>query len=124
MSDNKDSVVRVEEQGNIHIAEDVVTSIAALAVSEVEGVASLAAGSGVAELLSKKSLSRGVKVGIEESKVNLDVYVLVLYGFPITTVAQKIQEKVKDAVGTMTGLEVGTISVHVNGVTFEKPGKK
>lgn len=122
--ENKESVVRLEEQGSIHIAEDVVVSIAALAVSEVDGVASLAAGAGMSELLSKKTPGRGVKIAMDGSKVNVDVSLLVQYGYQITSVAQKVQEKVKNAIETMTGLEAGCINVHVNGVSFDKQAKK
>lgn len=122
--DNKESVVRLEEQGSIHIAEEVVASIAALAVSEVDGVASLGAGTGMADLLGKKNPGRGVKIAMDGTKVNLDISILVHYGYSITSVAQKVQERVKTAIETMAGLEAGGINIHVNGVSFDKGSKK
>ncbi len=122
--ENKESTVKLEEQGSIHIAEEVVASIAALAVSEVEGVSSLTAGTGVAELLSKKTPAKGVKITMDGAKVNIDVSMLVQYGYQITSVAQKVQESVRSAIETMTGLEAGVINVHINGVSFDKPAKK
>ena len=122
--ENKDPIIRTEEHGSIHIAEEVIAAIAALAVSEVGGVASLSSGLGVAEFLTKKAFSRGIKIAMDSSRVNLDVSVLIQYGFQVTDVAQKVQEKVKSAVETMAGLEVGYINVHVTGVAFEKPAKK
>lgn len=122
--ENKESVVRLEEHGSIHISEEVVASIAAMAVAEVEGVASLVGGAGMADLLTKKTPGRGVKIAMEGMKVNLDISVLIQYGFAITAVAQKIQEGVKTAIETMTGLEAGNINVHVSGVAFDKPAKK
>ncbi len=120
MPENKESIVRLEEAGTLHIAEDVVASIAALAASEVEGVAQLAIGTGVADLISKKSLSRGVKITLDAQKVNVDVYIITAYGYSITTVASKVQDKVKKAIETMSGLEAGTVNVHVGGISFEK----
>jgi len=124
--ESKDTILKSEEHGSIHIAEEVVVSIASLAVSEVAGVASLASGSGVAgvaEFLSKKA-SRGIKITMDGKSVNLDVSILIQYGCQVTDVAQKVQEKVKSAVETMAGLEVSYVNVHVTGVAFDKPSKK
>ena len=110
-----------EKKGTVHIAEDVIASVAALAATEVEGVNALAAVGGVdiSELLGKKNLAKGVKVTVTDGTVDVDVYVLVKYGFPIQTVAQKIQSGVRKALESMTGMTVGTINVHVNGIALE-----
>jgi uncharacterized alkaline shock family protein YloU len=110
-----------ERKGTVHISEDVIASVAALAVSEVEGVNSLAAVGGVdiSELLGKKNLAKGVKVTVNGETVDTDVFVLVKYGFPIQGVAQKIQANVRKALESMTGMNVGNINVHVNGIALE-----
>ena len=125
MADNKETVIHLEDQGNVHISEDVVASIAALAASEVEGVSMTAvSGSGVVDLLGKKNLSRGIKITTEKSGTNVDVYILVAYGLAIPAVAKKVQTKVQAAMESMTGLQIGDINVHVNGVAFDKSAKK
>ena len=127
MAENKsnDTVIRLEDQGSIHISEDVVASIASLAAAETEGVVMMAASGagGVADLLGKKSLSRGVKISITENAVSADVYVMIKYGAAIPKVAVKIQEGIKSSVESMTGLQVNDVHVHVGGVSFDKEKK-
>ena len=126
MTENKAVIIQPEENGMIHIAEDVVASIAALAAAEVEGVGALTTGSGMDwnELLGKKNITKGVKLVINENIVTLDIGILVKYGFAVSTVAQKVQEDVRAALVNMAGLETSAVNVHVCGIAFEKEGKK
>lgn len=103
----------------IQIADDVVAVIAGKAVSEVNGVAGMAGGfaGGITEVLSgKKNLSKGIKVDIAEKEAKIDVNIIVEYGVRIPDVAFEIQNRVKKAVETMTGLKVSMVNVHVQGV--------
>ena len=93
----------------IQIADDVVAVIAGKAVSEVNGVASMAGGfaGGISEVLSgKKNLSKGIKVEVGEKEATIDVNIIVEYGVRIPDVAFEIQSRVKKAVEEMTGLKV------------------
>ena len=123
MSENKEYVSRADELGNIHISEEVLASIAAAAALEVEGVASLAAnlGTDLVERLGKKNLAKGVHVKIEEESVSVEMSILMAYGATILDVAKVVQESVKNAVESMTGLEVAAVNVNVAGIAF--PGK-
>ncbi|MBC7344529.1 MAG: Asp23/Gls24 family envelope stress response protein [Clostridia bacterium] len=117
--------VRNEESsgiGSIHIADEVVAVIAGLAATEVEGVASMSGGfaGGIAEALGRKNLARGVKVEVGEKEAAVDLSIIVRFGVRIPDVALKIQENVKKAVESMTGLKVVEVNVHVQGVAFEK----
>lgn len=103
----------------IQIADDVVAIIAGKSVSEVNGVAGMAGGfaGGITEVLSgKKNLSKGIKVDIEAKEVKIDVNIIVEYGVRIPDVAFEIQNRVKKAVEAMTGLNVLSVNVHVQGV--------
>lgn len=103
----------------IQIADDVVAVIAGKAVSEVAGVAGMAGGfaGGITEVLSgKKNLSKGIKVDIGEKEAKIDVNIIVEYGVRIPDVAFEIQNRVKKAVEAMTGLNVSSVNVHVQGV--------
>ena len=117
---NKEYVTCSEEYGNIHISEEVLAGIAAAAALEVEGVSSLAAnlGSDIAELLGKKNLAKGVHVKMEEDKVQVDLSVMMAYGYTIPEMGKAVQEGVKTAVESMTGLEVSVVNVNVGGITF------
>lgn len=106
--------------GEVRIANEVVGIIAGLAASEVEGVAGMSGGiaGGIAELLGRKNLSKGVKVEVGEEQAAIDLFVVVEYGVRIPEVAANIQENVKQAIESMTGLDVVEVNVHVLGVTF------
>ena len=123
MSDSKEYVSRSDELGNIHISEEVLAAISAAAALEVDGVSSLAAnlGSDIAELLGKKNLAKGVRVRMEDDKVVVELSVLMTYGHTIPEMCRAVQEGVKNAVETMTGLEVSAVNVNVGGITFPPP---
>ncbi len=117
------------ENSNIKIADDVVAVIAGVAVSEVQGVYEMSGGfaGGISEVLSgKKNLAKGIKVEINEKTTKIDVNIIVEYGTRIPDVAFEIQNKVKKAVETMTGLNVVEVNVHVQGVNTDNaiPDKK
>ena len=104
--------------GEVKIADEVVTIIAALAATEVEGVASMG-GNITNELVSKlgmKNLSKGVKVEIVDSVVSVDLTLNIEYGMNILETSKKVQEKVKAAIENMTGLEVADVNIRVAGV--------
>ena len=120
MSDSREYVSRSDELGNIHISEEVLAAISAAAALEVEGVSSLAAnlGSDIAELLGKKNLAKGVRVKMEDDKVVVELSVLMSYGHTIPEMCKAVQEGVKNAIESMTGLEVSAVNVNVGGITF------
>ena len=110
------------DNNEIKIADDVVAVIAGVAVSEVSGVAEMAGGfaGGITEVLSgKKNLAKGIKVEVLEKETKIDVNIIVEYGVRIPDVAFEIQNRVKKAVETMTGLKVIEVNVHVQGVSTE-----
>ena len=110
------------EAEGIQISNDVIAVIAGVAVSEVQGVSSMAGGfaGGITEVLSgKKNLAKGIKVEKEENSVKIDVNIIVEYGTRIPDVAFEIQNRVKTAVENMTGLKVEEVNVHVQGVNTD-----
>ncbi|MDN5346904.1 MAG: hypothetical protein PWP65_468 [Clostridia bacterium] len=108
------------EKGSIKIADEVVAVIAGLAATEIEGVAGMSGGlaGGIAEMLGRKNLAKGVKVEVGEKEAAVDVFIIVEYGVRIPEVAFKIQESVQKAIEAMTGLKVVEVNVHVQGVAF------
>ena len=120
MGENKEYVSRSDELGNIHISEEVLAAITAAAALDVEGVSGLAAnlGSDIAELLGKKNLAKGVHVRMEDDKVEVELSVLMGYGHTIPEIGRAIQDGVKSAIESMTGLEVSVVNVSVAGITF------
>lgn len=128
MSENLPTNVQLEsgENGSVSFASDVIATIAGLAATEVEGVASMGGGSsGLADILTRrgqstKSLTKGVKVEVAEGGVTVAITIVVEFGSPIPEVAAGIQENVKKAIETMSGLAVREVDVHVQGMSFER----
>ena len=108
----------IEGIGEVQIADEVVTIIAGLAATEVDGVASMA-GNITNELVSRlgmKKLSKGVKVDVLEGVVTVSLALNLKYNYSIVDVTSKVQEKVKSAIENMTGLTVADINIRVAGV--------
>ncbi len=116
----------IDDIGTVKISDEVVAIIAGIAAVEVPGVAGMSGGiaGGIAEMLGRKNLSKGVKVEVGEKEAAIDLYLIVEYGARIPDVAWEIQEKVKKAVETMTGLNVIEVNIHVQGVNIDKEHKK
>jgi len=125
MAENKEYVTRMDELGNIHISEEVLAVIAAAAALEVDGVSSLSSGGkDIGELLGKKSLARGVQVQVEDEKVQLELTIMVKYGYTILDVAKAVQDAVSTNIESMSGLSVQSVNINVGGVSFEKEAVK
>lgn len=114
------------ELGAIRIADEVVAIIAGLAATEISGVAGMSGGlaGGIAEILGRKNLSKGVKVEVGERETAIDMFVIVEYGVRIPDVANKIQDNVKRAIESMTGLTVVEVNINIQGVVFPNPEPK
>lgn len=123
---NSNEASNVEIATNLNISEDVIGIIAGLAASEVEGIAGMTLGfvDGINQILgTNKKYSKGVKISLEGKKVTIDLYVNVKYGVRIPDIAWAAQNAVKNAVENMTGLEVTSVNINVQGITFEKEEK-
>ena len=108
--------------GQVQIADEVVAINAGLAATEVEGVASMA-GNITNELVSKlgkKSLSKGIRVKVEDGIVNVNVALNIAYGYSVPKTCKKVQEKVKAAIENMTGLEVEKVDIQIANVSISK----
>lgn len=108
--------------GEVRIADDVVAMIAGYAALETDGVTSLA-GNATGELLNRvgvKTLQKGAKVEVVDHVVSVELAVILCYGYNIPATSSKIQEKVKSAIETMTGLEVSDVNIRIAGVEMDK----
>ena len=115
-----------EKIGNVKISEEVVAIIAGIATSEIKGVAGMAGtiAGGIAELLGRKNMSKGVKVELTDTDVSVDLHIIVEYGARVPEIAWETQEKVKKSIESMTGLNVVNVYIYVEGVYIEKEPKK
>ncbi len=115
------TVYEKEQGGEVQIADEVIAIIAALAATEVKGVASMA-GNVTNELVAKlgmKNLSKGVKVDVLDTTVSVDLSLNMDYGYTIPEVCAKVQERVKSAIENMTGFSVLDVNIKIAGVNLE-----
>ena len=119
MEDNRKSLkIKEDKIGVVCVGEDVVSIIAGLAATEVEGVGSMA-GNITNEIVAKtgiKNLAKGVRVDVMDGIVTVDLNLNIRYGYAIPEVSGNVQERVRTAIETMTGLTVGTINVRIASV--------
>lgn len=106
-------------RGQIRISNNVVAKIAGYAATKCYGVVGMATRNskdGLAGLLKKELMDRGVKVKVEGNKVDISLFVIIEYGVNISTVGEIIKTSVKYHVEEMTGLEVEFVTVNVESV--------
>ena len=124
MADSKEYMTLPEENGSINISEEVIAAIAVGAVREVEGVSGMmtSMGNSVTDLVNNRKNAqkgaKGVKIDMTGTALALDLYLTVQYGQAIPEVAENAQKAVASAVEAMTGCPVGTVNIHVGGVTL------
>ncbi|MBB6735846.1 Asp23/Gls24 family envelope stress response protein [Cohnella zeiphila] len=112
------------ENGKIDIADQVVAVIAGSAAVECYGLVGMVSRKqlkdGIADLLGRENMSRGVEVRREGERTYLDLYVVVSYGVKISEVAHNIQTKVKYVLGDVVGLRVDEVNIYVQGVRVSR----
>lgn len=111
-----------DEFGEIEISSSVVASIAGLATLEVEGVSNTigSVANEIADRIGVKSLGKGIKATIIGDEVYLDMNINMRYGYNVLTTCKIIQDKVKQSVENMTGLECKEINICIAGVSTDK----
>ena len=109
-----DSMEKHTGIGEVQIANEVVASIAGISASEVEGVDSMAGGFGA------KNLSKGVKVEVADDIAMVELAINMKYGYSIPKTCKQVQEKVMQAINSMTGLTVKQVNVRIAGVSLEQ----
>ena len=119
MAENKQYIAQAQEYGNVMISEDVIATIVAHAISDVEGVVGLSVktGADIAELIGKKNWGKGVKILIgEDNSVEIDCNIIICYGQSVVNVAKAVQDAVTNAVESMTAVEIKSVNVNVCGI--------
>lgn len=113
--------VDLQNGGTITYANEVIAIIAGVAANEVDGVAGMCISGGFGDIIGRnRNITRGVKVEIGSEEAAVDLFTIIEYGKPIQKVASEVQENVRKAIESMTGLHVVRVDVHVQGVSFEK----
>ena len=115
-----------QELGNVTVSKEVIAVIAALETTKIKGVVGIASGyrGKSPNILSRKDLDKGVEVWMKPGEATITIPIITDYEVGIFKVAEEVQCKVKDAVCSMTGLEVLKININVQGVKFKEETKK
>ena len=120
MAEYKQYITQIQENGNVMISEDVIATIVAQSVCEVEGVADLVSkvGADIADLIGKKAWGKGMKILIaEDNTLTIACNIQIKYGHSVVEVAAAVQNAVTAAVENMTGVKVASVNVNVCGIT-------
>ncbi len=122
MAETKEYLIEPLEDGSIMISEEVIASVAAMAVREVEGVYGLTTGNGLdlLSLLNIKNLRKGIRVTLGEGTMEIACNLIVKMGTSVMDVAKKVQEKIVSEVEAMTGVRPTRVNVNVCGVAVPK----
>lgn len=108
------------ELGSIHVTDNCIAVIAGSAAMDCYGLVGMASRKqlkdGIAELLGRDNLTRGVEVRREHEKLYIDLYIIVSYGTKISEVAHNIQSKVKYVLNDVIGLQVEEVHIFVQDV--------
>ena len=106
--------------GFINISPNVIADIAgcaAMGCFGVKGMTIRSVSDGIAHLLRRENMSRGVRiVEAEDGGVNIDLHLAVEHGVNIATICHSIISEVRYNVEKMTGIDVKTVDVYVEAV--------
>lgn len=119
MAENKQYITQLQDGGSVMISQEVIATIAAQAVLEVEGVNTIGSKPGVdlAEIVAKKSWGKGLKITIgQDDEVCIECSVVVTYGQSVVNVAKAVQEAITGAINSMIGIDVACVNVNVCGI--------
>lgn len=119
MADNKEYITQLQEGGSVMIAQEVIATITAQAIADVEGVNTIGnkPGADLAEMIQKKGWGKGIKIVIDqEDALAVECSIIVNYGNSVVGVAKAVQEAVTGAINSMVGITVASVNVNVCGV--------
>lgn len=119
MADNKQYIKRIQKDGAIMISEDVIGTIVAHAITEVEGVVGLnnKLTPEIAEFIGAGNWAKGVRIKLEDDdQVSIDCNIIVAYGSCIVNVAKAAQEAIASSVEALSGVKTSAVNVNVCGV--------
>ncbi len=119
MAENKQYITQLQETGSVMISQEVVATIAAQSIADVEGVNTIGNKPGVdmTDMIAKKSWGKGLKITIgQEDELYIDCSIIVNYGQSVVAVAKAVQSAITASVSSMVGICVASVNVNVCGI--------
>ncbi len=123
MAEIREYITQTQEDGAIHISQDVIATIAAVAASEVEGIYALGTSQGgdIAELFGRKNSAKAVRLSVNENEeICVECNVIALYGYSVVELAKNVQENICSAIESMTALKIASVDINVCGISMKK----
>lgn len=113
------------DTGSVVISDNVMCIIAGLAALEVDGIASMRGNIGLSQITRSEmnKISKCVKIIEEEGKIRVQLVLNIRYGYNLPDVTRKVQERVKDVLENMTGIEVESVNISISDVQIEKQAR-
>ncbi|MBR4435039.1 MAG: Asp23/Gls24 family envelope stress response protein [Clostridia bacterium] len=106
--------------GLITLDEDLIASIAGYAACENYGIVAMnskTAGDALLQAIGGENIRRGVKITtLDDDRVDIDLYVTLLYGVSFPAVASNAMSNVKYRVEDQTGIKVRKVNIYVEGI--------
>jgi len=113
--------LKTEGTGVVRIADDVLAVIAGTAALESEGVAGLAGyySNDINSKAVRKHVAKGVSVNVTGDSVAFHLAISINFGAKLQEVSREVQQRVKGAIETMTGLTVSEVNISVGALVDE-----
>ncbi len=119
MAEYKQYITQIQENGNVMISENVIASIVANALAEVDGIGSMGSkpGIGIEDFAIKKNWSKSLKILIaEDNSLSIDCSIMIAYGNSVVNVASAVQQTITNNLESMTGVKVNVVNVNICGI--------
>lgn len=119
MTEAKQYVIIEQENGRLLISEDVISAIISQAVNEVDGVVGLSArySTDITDFLNKKNWGRSTKITVnDDNSLEIDCNIVVAYGQPVVSIAEAVQEAIKNALTTVANVSISKVDVRISGI--------
>ena len=117
--------IKKMQQGTLKVSEDVILTIVNLAVDETEGIEGLVpANDNIGGAVFKKKETKNIRIKNLSDSVEIEIMVIAKFGYNVSSVGEKIQERIKNDVQSMTGIRVSKVSVIFTDIAFENSEEK
>jgi len=106
-----------KSNGKLKISESVLETITKLATLEVDGVSSLSdTNQGIAAIITKKYMEKPISIEVVDDVAHITVGINVSSKMFVPSIANKVQQNVKNSVQNMTSITVSSVNVYIAGI--------
>lgn len=114
------NTVRTEETNSLKIFENVICKIVEIAASDVEGVCGFVKSRvSFSDLFIRAGQHPAIDVRVSDGSAEISLGINVSGKCKVKSTAEKVQQRVKDDVQSMTGIAVTKVSVYIYGIVFD-----